>query len=326
MNSKILSHLLIVVFIAIASYDAQAVRYARGINARSDFKLSGNLTNLSVGKIYTLKSTHSSAQGIVQCDYTGEGGTSEEKSPFQYYRPTYGISLGNGWRSLNEYLSYKIIGPDGTPSDVWSHNRFASTCNSRDGQSTQNISMFSAAYPVTVEIRVDKIPATGQILVPVVRLGYYSRAHTSSPGLLPPVNPPNYSTFDIMLNGGSVIPETNCSITPAHLDIRLDGSANQRLENTTTLSMKCNNESRIKIAVRNTAEEAASGDYSLVALKSGTSTENARVNLHHNSQTGKEITVDFRRNISENIAVNTVLDKFPSGQYQGATVIIATVE
>lgn len=61
--------------------------------------------------------------------------------------------------------------------------------------------------------------------------------------------------------------------------------------------------------VRATASAITSDDCSLVTLKSGTSTENACVKLRHSGQSGKEITVDFGTHSSENIAVNTVLNK-----------------
>ncbi|HGG4756895.1 TPA: hypothetical protein ACJGUQ_003635 [Salmonella enterica subsp. enterica serovar Ball] len=320
-----LSHLSITALLFLLSYDAQAVRYAKGLNAKTEFQLSGKLTNISVGSIYTLTSTLSSATGVIQCNYTGEG-RPEDNEPFQYYRSTFGTSMGNEWYSLNEYLSYQITGPDGTPSGTWKYRVAASACNYKRGFEQENINQFSAAYPVTVKIRVDRIPATGTIVAPTVQLGYYSRAHTDSKSVPPSMNPPNFSTFDIMLTGGTIIPEVHCSTTPTSLNIYMEGSANKRMEDTTTFRMKCDKVTRIKMEVRSTASATTSEDCSLVTLKSGASTKNACVKLHHSGQSGKEITVDFGTNISENIAVNTVLNKLPPGQYQGSTILIATVE
>ncbi|MBA3211332.1 hypothetical protein CBZ97_006795 [Salmonella enterica] len=303
---------------------AQAVSYhQQAPYAETHFTISGNLASPAVGKEYTLTSAAGDTTGTIQCNYTGSG-TESDTEAFHYYAATWGTPLGSGWRQLNEYLSYKITGPDSIPSDIWTY-KLANICYQGHNGKYPALS-FTSAFPVTLTLRVDKIPAVGAIIVPAVTLGYYSRAHTRSTGTPPPVNPPEYTTITIMLDASTIIPEVSCSASPAALTIDMEGLAGRQVENRTPLTITCNRANRVQVMVRESGTQASPADCASVDMKSASTTESACLALSHNGQRGKDITVDVAADVSETIDITTRMDAPASGYYTGATVIVATLE
>ncbi|EEE0460299.1 hypothetical protein B1857_004446 [Salmonella enterica] len=310
--------------ILLAAPGAQAVSYhQQSPYAETRFTISGNLASPTVGKEYTLTSTAGEATGTVQCNYTGSG-TSSDAQAFHYYAATWGAPHGSGWRQLNEYLSYRITGPGNIPSDVWSYSSAQNCDNGSTGKLPA--SGFSVAFPVTLTLRVDKIPAVGAITIPALTLGYYSRAHTASQSSPPPVSPPGYITITIMLDASTIIPEVSCSASPAALTIDMEGLAGRQVENRTPLTITCNRANRVNLLVRESGTQASPADCASVDMKSASTTESACLALAHNGQRGKDITVDVAADVSETIDITTRMDGPASGYYTGATVIVATLE
>ncbi|EIO8017743.1 hypothetical protein LWV83_003901 [Salmonella enterica] len=286
---------------------AQAVSYhQQAPYAETRFTISGNLASPTVGKEYTLTSNNGNATGTVQCNYTGTG-TSSDAQAFYYYAITRGTPLGNGWRQLNEYLSYKIAGPGSIPSDVCSYKE-ASACMTGT-TATYPASGFGYAFPVTLTLRWIKSLPSGSSPPRRYTLGYYSRAHTSGQNSRPPLSPPGYTTITIVLDASKIIPEVSCSASSAALTITCNWAA-----------------SRVNLLVRESGTQASPEDCASVDMKSASTTESACLSLARNGQRGKDITVDVAADVSETIDITTRMDGPASGYYTGTTVIVATLE
>ncbi|EBT9372529.1 hypothetical protein RO566_002625 [Salmonella enterica] len=310
--------------ILLAVPGVQAVSYhQQAPYAETRFTISGNLASPTVGKEYTLTSNNGNATGTVQCNYTGTG-TSSDAQAFYYYATTRGIPLGNGWRQLNEYLSYKIAGPGSIPSDVCSYKE-ASACMTGT-PATYPASGFGYAFPVTLTLRWIKSLPSGASPPRRYTLGYYSRAHTSGQNSRPPLSPPGYTTITIVLDASKIIPEVSCSASSAALTIDMEGMAGRQTENRTQLTITCNWASRVNLLVRESGTQASPEDCASVDMKSASITESACLSLARNGQRGKDITVDVAADVSETIDITTRMDGPASGYYTGTTVIVATLE